>query len=401
MARFRELPKDLSVWRGKRVLVRVDWNVPLEGAVDAEGDLRIVRTLPLLRALREAGVIVLLLTHIGRPKGKDAALSTKHLVKRLAAHQLPVMHHAQDLDAAASRKELLAALDEAKPGRVHLLENVRFYAGEEKNALTFAKGLASLGEAFVQEAFSVCHRAHASVSGVAKLLPAYAGPALLEEVEQLSVFQQKKALKGFQVFFGGKKLSSKAPAIEALLSRVDEVFLGGGLALACERARGHETGRSFIEEGQQAFAKRLLKAKNVHLPLDYVVADTLDASAKTRVAAPNEIAPQEYMVDIGPKTLAEWAKYLKQAHGALWNGPVGISEIHPFGAGSRGLARYLAHLPKGDTVLVGGGDTIPVLAAAGVMDRISFVSTGGGAMLDMLVQGHSLPGLSVLLLKSL
>lgn len=397
MSTLRALPKTLDSWRGKRVLVRVDWNVPLEGDVDSESDLRITRAIPCIQRLQEVGAVVVILTHLGRPTGVEPELSTARLVARCRQYGLAVTHHAQALDVLKERKTLVDELASAPEGSVHLLENVRFFAGEEKNAITFAKALASLGEAFIQEAFSVCHRAHASVVGITKLLPSYAGPALLQEVGALTPFFKKRTLRGFQAFFGGKKLSTKAPAIEALLDRVDEVFLGGALALTAERALGRETGKSFIEEGQQARIKRWIKTKRVHLPLDYVVADELREGAKTWVVAPDAIPPEAYMVDIGPKTLADWSRSIKQAQGILWNGPMGIAEIRPFGAGSRGLARYLAHLPKDAQVIVGGGDTVPILAQAGVMPRISHVSTGGGALLDALVQGDQLPGLSVLL----
>lgn len=397
MSTLRTLPKTLDSWRGKRVLVRVDWNIPLDGEIDSESDLRITRALPCIQRLQEAGAVVVILTHLGRPTGIQSELSTKRLVERCRQYGLAVTHHPQALDLLKERKVLLDELISAQEGSVHLLENVRFFAGEEKNTAAFAKALASLGEFFVQEAFSVCHRAHASVVGIAKLLPSYAGPALVQEVEVLTPFFKKTKLRGFQAFFGGKKLSTKAPAIEALLTRVDEVFLGGALALTAERALGRETGKSFIEEGQQARIKRWMKTKRVHLPLDYVVADALHEGARTWVVAPDAIPPEAYMVDIGPKTLASWSRSIKHAESIVWNGPMGIAEIAPFGAGSRGLARYLAHLPKGAQVIVGGGDTIPILAQAGVMSRISHVSTGGGALLDTLVQGYRLPGLSVLL----
>lgn len=397
MSTFRALPKTLGSWRGKRVLVRVDWNIPLDGEIDGESDLRITRVFPCLQRLQEAGAVVVILTHLGRPTGVQPELSTAHLLERCQEYGLTITHHPHALDKAQERKELLEVLGAAEEGSLHLLENVRFFAGEEKNSLAFAKGLASLGEVFIQEAFSVCHRAHASVVGVAKLLPSYAGPALMREVEALTPFFAKAKLRGFQVFFGGKKLSTKASAIEALLDRVDEVFLGGALALTAERALGRETGKSFIEEGQQARIKRWMKTKRVHLPADYVVADALEEGARTWVVAPDQIPSDAYMVDIGPKTLASWSKSIKQAQRIIWNGPMGIAEIQPFGAGSRGLARYLAHLPKGAQVIVGGGDTIPLLAQADVISRISHVSTGGGALLDTLVQGYRLPGLSVLL----
>ncbi len=376
MKDLKLLPKKLDAWRGKRVLVRVDWNVPLDGTLDAENSLRITRSLPLIYALQEVGAIVIILTHVGRPAGVDETFSTKHLVPLLKKQGVRVAYHAE-----------LSIGEQAREGSVHLLENMRFFPGEEKNTAAFAKKLASVGDVFVMDAFAVSHRMHASVVGITKFLPSFAGPAFLEECAALAPFVgTSKKLVGGIAFFGGKKISTKLPAILALTKCVESVFLGGALAVVCEKARGREVGKSFVEEKQERGIKQLLASKRVILPLDYVVAPALTQNATLRYADGDDIKPHEYVVDVGPRTLAMWANAIREAKMCLWNGPMGLGEISAFSAGSRGLARYLGYVGTHATTIVGGGDTIPILTQAGVMERISFVSTGGGAMLEYLIR---------------
>lgn len=400
--KLRSLPKNLSAWEGRRVLLRVDWNVPLDQELSDESLLRISRSLPVLKRLTEAGAKVILITHCGRPASvHDGRFSTERLLPLLKRLQIRVAWHDANLLDADDRSRLRDAIDEAKLGTLHLLENIRFYPGEEKNQPTFAKQLASLAEVFVNDAFAVSHRAHASVVGVAKHLDSYAGPALEEEVMQLTRYCQKPSKKDAStiVFFGGKKISTKKEAILQLMTTVSKVYLGGAMALVAEAARGRALGKSYVEEGQQAFAKKLLAAKNIVLPLDYVVADALTPEASLRISNGADLQAHEYIVDVGPRTLVLWAEAIRGAKRALWNGPMGITEVEAFGAGSRGLARFMGCISKTVHTLVGGGDTIPVLAQAGVMNEISFVSTGGGAMLDFFVEGDALPGLIPLLLQ--
>ena len=398
--KLRTLPAKLDAWEGKRVLLRVDWNVSLEGALDGESLLRLTRSLPVLHRLTEAGARVLVLTHCGRPtSARDGAYSTEHLVPLLKRVGIRVAWHDADLSSAEEREHLVQTIDRAKPGTIHLLENIRFYPGEEKNLKAFAKHLASIGDVFVNDAFSVSHRAHASILGVTQYLDSYAGPGLCEEVEALKPFIKKATAADTPTiaFFGGKKLSSKKEPILRLMKTAQKVYLGGAMALAGEAARGRSLGRSYLEPGQERFAKQLVAAKNVVFPVDYVVVSDLNPEAKTRISDGTDIAAKESIVDVGPRTLMLWAEAIRSAKRALWNGPMGIAEIDPFGAGSRGLARFLGYIsPKAKTV-AGGGDTIPILAQAGVMDRLSFVSTGGGALLDYLVRGETLPGIKPLL----
>lgn len=398
--KLRTLPAKLDVWEGRRVLLRVDWNVSFEGALDGESLLRLTRSLPVLHRLTEAGARVLVLTHCGRPtSARDGAYSTEHLVPLLKRVGIRVAWHDADLSSAEEREHLLQAIDRAKPGTIHLLENIRFYPGEEKNLKAFAKQLASLGDVFVNDAFSVSHRAHASILGITQYLDSYAGPGLCEEVEALKPFIKKATAADTPTiaFFGGKKLSSKKEPILQLMKTAKKVYLGGAMALAGEAARGRSLGRSYLEPGQERFAKQLLAAKNVVFPIDYVVVSDLNPEAKTRISDGTDITAKESIVDVGPRTLMLWAEAIRSAKRALWNGPMGIAEMDPFGAGSRGLARFLGYIsPKAKTV-AGGGDTIPILVQAGVMDRLSFVSTGGGALLDYLVRGEMLPGIKPLL----
>ncbi len=383
-------------------MLRVDWNVPLDQELSDESLLRISRSLPVLKRLTEAGTKVILVTHCGRPaSARDVQFSTERLLPLLKRQHIRVTWHDANLLDADDRARLFEAVEAAKPGTLHLLENIRFYSGEEKNQPAFAKQLASLGDVFVNDAFAVSHRAHASVVGVTKHLDAYAGPAFEEEVAKLTTYRQKSTKKAAPtiVFFGGKKISSKKEAILQLMTTVNKVYLGGAMALVAEAARGRALGKSYVEEGQQTFAKKLLSTKNIVLPLDYVVADTLTAEAALRISDGNDVKKHEYVVDVGPRTLVLWAEAIRGAKRALWNGPMGITEVEPFGAGSRGLARFLGCISETVQTVVGGGDTIPVLAQAGVMNEISFVSTGGGAMLDFFVEGEALPGLKPLLLR--
>lgn len=401
--KLRSLPKQLHAWEGKRVLLRVDWNVPLDRELDDESLLRLSRSLPTVKRLIEAGAKVILVTHCGRPtSARDREYSTERLVPLLKRQHMHVAWHNANLLDADDRSRLLDAINAAKPGTLHLLENIRFYSGEEKNQSMFSKQLASLAEVFINDAFAVSHRAHASVVGVTRYLDSYAGLALEEEVSELITYRKKTSKKRAPTiaFFGGKKISSKKEAILQLMKTADTVYLGGAMVLVAEAARGRALGKSYVEAGQQAFAKKLIAAKNVVLPCDYVVADALAPAASVRISDGADLKKHEYIVDVGPRTLVLWAEAIRGASRALWNGPMGITEIEAFGAGSRGLARFLGCLSKTVQTVAGGGDTIPVLAQAGVMNRISFVSTGGGAMLEFLVLGEALPGLKPLILSA-
>ncbi len=393
---LRSLPSDLSDWKGKSILVRIDWNIPLHGQIDGGSSLKIERSLGLIHRLQYAGAKIVLMTHLGRPQSaKDTEYSAKQLLPFLKKSRLNVLWLGGDIMNDNERGRMLETVTKAPSGSVFLLENVRFYPGEEKNDSAFAKDLAIFGEVFINDAFAVSHRAHASVVGVAKVLPSYAGPGLEEEVSRIGGMM-KSAKKPFIAFIGGGKISTKIKIIEALRKKTQALYLGGAMSLACEAARGKSVGASRIETGQKVTALHLMKQKNIHLPVDYIVTDSLKEGAKMRVSDLSDIKKGEYAVDVGPRTLVMWAEAIRGAASALWNGPVGITEVPAFGAGSRGLARFLGYMPHNADTLVGGGDTLPVLVEAGVIDRIGFVSTGGGAMLEFLGEGEKLPGLKAL-----
>ena len=340
------------------------------------------------------------MTHLGRPSSaKDVEYSTKQLLPTLKRLRVNVSWLGGDITKETLRNTHIKSIDASKDGSVFLLENVRFYPGEEKNDPALARAFSAFGEIFVNDAFAVSHRAHASVLGITKCIPSFAGPALIQEVARIQSMMESKQ-KPFIAFIGGGKVSTKMKVIEVLCKKVQTLYLGGAMPLACELARKQSIGATKIERTESLAAARLLKQKNIRLPVDYIVADAIKDGAKIRVSDLSDIQKSEYAVDIGPRTLVQWAEAIKGASSVLWNGPVGVTEVSAFGAGSRGLARFLGYLPHKAQTLVGGGDTLPVLAEAGVMDRIGFVSTGGGAMLEFLVEGEKLPGLKGLQVKS-
>ncbi len=394
--RLHTLPKTKNL-QGKRVLVRVDWNIPLDGSLEPEASLKVERSLLGIKALSKRGAIVIVMTHLGRPKKRETSLSTKQLVPLLRdVYGLSVMFHGEGVSDASARKKLSVRLVTAEPGTIHLLENVRFEVGEEKNLVSLAKAYASLADVFVNDAFASCHRAHASVVGVAKLLPAFAGLALIEEVKTLSVLL-KQPKRPFVAVLGGKKLTTKLPIILALLKRCDAVMVGGAMAHTCLRARGLSIGASYIEDAGIQAAKKLVKATNLYLPEDAMVATKLAQSAVLRRVAIKDINKKDIMVDLGHATMKEWAKRIQSAQTILWNGPVGVSEIKSMGAGSRFLARVIGGRAKGAALgIAGGGDTIPVIMQTQMQTNFDFISTGGGAMLEFLVQDGRLPGLQPL-----
>lgn len=383
-------------WKGKRVLVRVDFNVPLEETVDQESFLKITRSLETIRWLLNKGAVVILLTHLGRPKGAEAAFSTQRLLPILKTHKLNPIFHPEEIIKKTECARLQKELTEAKESSLHLLENVRFNPGEEENDRTLAKIYASFGDCFVNEAFAVCHRKQASVVALAKLLPSYAGLALQEEVRWLEKILAKPK-SPFFVFLGGKKISTKIPLIRALLPLCDRIYLGSAMAATCLAAQGVEMGESFVEKEQFRVAKTLLKQKQVHLPLDFIVSRSATIATEKRCVAPDAIQPIEIVVDVGLKTLKQWADEIKTAKTILWNGPVGITEVDAFAAGSRGLARFIGKHAKGSaTGVAGGGDTLPVIFSARVEEEFDYLSTGGGAMIEFLAKAGRLPGLDVL-----
>ncbi len=392
---LRSLPTKGSL-RGKRVLVRVDWNVPIVGLAPDES-LKIERTLPTLHALAKRGAVVIVLTHLGRPTQREKRYSTKRLAQVIEKrYGTLIQFHDQSVSREQERRTLLDALATAPIGSMHLLENVRFESGEETNDLRLAKAYASLGQMFVNEAFASCHRAHASVVGIAKRLPSYAGPSLVSEVmhaERLTHTPKRP----FVTVIGGAKLSTKMPVLVALLASCDEILIGGAMATTLFAAKKRKIGKSLFEKSAMASARKLVTQKKIILPIDVTVTEHLSAQPTLRYAAAENIGARDIVIDVGPKTARDWGARLKRAKTILWNGPVGIVEIHAAGFGSRFLARTIANQARrGSFTAVGGGDTLPIIVETNTLDRFDFVSTGGGALLEFLANKGKLPGLAPL-----
>lgn len=383
--------------RGKRVLVRVDFNVPLDGARVTDAT-RIEASLPTIRFLREAGARVILMSHLGRPKGKtNPALSLAPAaleLSRLLGVDVKLAPDCVGTEVAA----LVAAM---KDGDVVLLENLRFHAEEEKNDPAFAKSLAALGDLYVNDAFGAAHRAHASTAGVAAYVAkAAAGFLLQKELDYLSRATLRPA-RPYVAILGGAKISGKIDVLENLFGQVDAFLVGGAMANTFFRAKGWETGKSLVEEDRLTMAKDLLERAvreriDFHLPVDCIVADAFSADAASRVVAANAMKPGDFMMDIGPATIGEFRGKILAAKTVLWNGPMGVFEMDRFAAGTFGVANALAEATAaGATTIVGGGDSAAAIAKAGLEDRVSHVSTGGGASLEFL-EGKILPGVAAL-----
>jgi phosphoglycerate kinase len=385
---------------GKRIFLRVDWNVPLAG-MEAEDSLKVSRSLETIKDLAARGAIVLVATHLGRPQGREEKYSTKKLLELVTSqYKVPMRFLGDALDTAAGVKAAQKTLSEAEAGSVFLLENVRFYVGEEKNAAALSKAFASLADIFVNDAFASCHRAHASVVGIAKHVPHCAGPNLIAEVHGLEKLITKPK-KPFMAVIGGAKISTKIDVIQALLTTADAVFVGGAMANAFFAAQKKEIGKSFVEKEGIVLAKKLLKNPKLVLPIDVVVARKIERGVKARSASVDEVKKTEAIGDIGPQTMLAWSQMLKKAQTIVWNGPLGVSEISTFSHGSLVIARAISVRSKGKAYgVAGGGDTLPILFASGMSSGFDHISTGGGAMLEFIAKKGKLPGLVALLSKT-
>lgn len=391
MKRFKSL-------KGKRALLRVDFNVPLAkgGKIPPEAEQRIREGLPTIQKLVKSGAKTVIVSHLGRPEGPDKKLSLAPVVKHLAALLgKKVLFVADSLEDDEKVEKKLASM---KNGDVAVLENIRFYKGEEKNSLFFARRLASLGDLFINDAFAVAHREAASNAGLANLLPSAAGLLMEKEVHGLSKLLSKPS-RPFIVLMGGAKISTKLPTLEYLFKVADTVLIGGGMANSFFKAKGYKVGKSLVSNEDISLAKRLLKSKKLVLPSDVLVTTSLAGKADVRVAAPDDIRQNEYVVDIGTQTMRDYALTLKQAETIVWNGPVGLFEVKKFSYGSTILGRVIAARSSGKAYgVVGGGETVECLQLTGMAEYVDHVSTGGGAMLDFLA-GKTLPGLKPLMTK--
>jgi len=385
--------------KGKRVLVRVDFNVPLTSDGEVADDTRINAAIPTITHLMKNGAKIILVSHLGRPKGqRKPELSLVPVAKRLANILRKEVLFVPDVIG----EEVEMAVSSLEEGDVLMLENVRFYPEEEKNDPEFARKLASLGDIFVSDAFSVAHRAHASNVGVAQYLKAYAGFLMIKEIENLGMLlDPSDELRPYYVIMGGAKVSDKIGVIDNILDKVDGLFIGGGMVFTFLKAKGYEIGRSLLEEDYIEYAKEVMKkaeetGKKIVLPTDIVVADSIDAD--TGEVVPVDAIPADKMgLDIGPESIELFKKELADGKLVFWNGPMGVFEKDAFAEGTKAIAEYLAQkCEKGEMkVVLGGGDSAAAAHKFGVADKYTHVSTGGGASLKFL-EGKTLPGIQVL-----
>jgi len=382
--------RDVPV-NGKRVLVRVDFNVPLEGG-EVRDDTRIVAAVPTIRYLLDHKARVILASHLGRPKGKPTPeFSLRPVAKRLGELLgTPVAFVGECVGPEAE-----AAVAALKPGEVLMLENLRFHAEEEANDPEFSRKLAALADLYVNDAFGTAHRAHASTAGVAAYLPAVAGFLMEKEIDYLSRALEAPS-RPFVAILGGAKISDKIGVVKNLLGKVDRLLIGGGMANTFLKAQGYDVAESLVEEDSVAIAKELLAqgAGRILLPTDAVVANAFAADAEAKVVPVGQVPAGWRILDIGPETVKAYSKALRGAKTVVWNGPMGVFEFPRFAEGTFAIARALAKLP-GAVTIIGGGDSAAAVEQAGVADKVSHVSTGGGASLEFL-EGKTLPGVAAL-----
>ena len=385
--------RDVEV-QGKRVLVRVDFNVPLSAGTVTD-DTRIRAALPTLQYLLDKGATLILCSHLGRPKGQVVEELKMDPVARRLSEVLgrPVTK----LDDCIG-PEVEAAVQAASPGAVILLENTRFHPGGKENDPEFAAQLASLADLYVDDAFGSAHRAHASTEGVTRYLPAVAGFLMQRELDFLGGALADPR-RPFVAILGGAKVSDKIGVIENLLGQVDALLIGGGMANTFLKADGYDVAESLVEDGSLDMARNLMEraGNKLVLPVDVTVADRFDADAFSQVVTVNGVPPKWRILDIGPRTLELFQERLAGAHTIVWNGPMGVFEFPKFAQGTEAVARMLAALPDATTI-IGGGDSAAAVKNTGLADKMSHISTGGGASLEFL-EGKALPGVVALLDK--
>lgn len=385
--------EDINV-KDKKVFVRCDFNVPLDEKQNITDDTRIVKALPTIKYLIENGAKVILASHLGRPKGeRKEEFSLKPVAKRLS--ELLGLDVKMANDVIGDSVNTLA--NSLQNGDVMLLENVRFYKEETENDSNFAKSLAGLAEIYVNDAFGTAHRAHASTEGIAHYLPAVCGYLIQNEIEKIDGVISNPQ-RPFTAIIGGKKVSSKIAVLINLLDKVDNLIIGGGMAFTFFKSLGYEIGDSICEEDKLDVAKEILdkaKEKNVNLllPIDNVVAAEFDENAKYRVVDSDKIPSDMMGMDIGPKTVEKFNDVIKNSKTVIWNGPMGVFEMPTFAKGTNAVATALADSDA--TSIIGGGDSVAAVVGMGLADKMTHVSTGGGASLE-LMEGKELPGIAAL-----
>ena len=384
---------DIDV-NGKKVFVRVDYNVPMDEALHITNDARIQATLPTLQYLLDHNAAIILACHLGRPKGERVAkFSVAPVAKRLAEIIGKEVKFASDCVGPEAEKAAAAL----KPGEILLLENLRYHKEEEKNDPQFSKQLASLADVAVNDAFGVSHRAHASVEGITKYIETVAGLLMEKEIKFVGQAVANPA-RPFVAIIGGAKVSDKIGVISNLLEKVDTLIIGGGMAHTFDAAKGYGIGKSICETDKYELALELLKkaeAKGVKvvLPVDLVIADAFAPDANTRIVDVDKVDPEWEALDSGPKTSLLYAEAIKDAKTIVWNGPMGVFEMDAFAKGTEAVAQAVAS--SSAVSIVGGGDSIAALKKTGLSDKITHISTGGGATLEFL-EGKTLPGIAAI-----
>jgi len=386
-------------FQNKKALIRVDFNVPLDKNFEVTDATRIEAAKPTIDKILADGGSVILMSHLGRPKGVDAQFSLEHIVRKASEILGVTVKFAADCIGEVAK----TASENLKPGEVLLLENLRFYKEEEAGDVAFAKQLASLGDIYVNDAFGTAHRAHASTTIIAQFFPndKCFGLLLAKEIESLNKVL-KDSKKPVTAVLGGSKVSSKITVIENILDKVDHMIIGGGMTFTFIKALGGKIGDSICEDDKMELALeilRLAKLKNVeiHIPVDVVAANAFSKDAATQIVDVREIPDGWQGLDAGPKSLANFKEVILASKTILWNGPLGVFEMEKFAHGTIELGNYIAEATaNGSFSLVGGGDSVAAVKQFGFEEKMSYVSTGGGAMLEML-EGKSLPGIEAIL----